>query len=332
MTEENGDRDLTLQKEHVQRVIPNISLILTTCAACIGGAFQCGYNISIVNSPTTYVMRFINQTWMERYNTEISEQLLTLFWSIIVSVFTVGGLVGSCVGGPLSIKYGRKGALLINNIFALLAAVSVGISYFSHFFELLIVARFLSGINAGVGMCVQILYLTEIAPRALRGALAMSTSIFLTGGIFIGQVVGLQELLGREEYWPILLSTTCIPAIVQLLTLPWFPESPRYLLIDKGNESACDKALKQLHGVNKYVKEKADIEKERLEALGVKPKKPWELFLDQRLRWQLLTIIVLNIFHQLNGINAVWLKTILVSCVFSHKITLIMAVFARQHL
>ncbi|KAL2092278.1 hypothetical protein ACEWY4_012076 [Coilia grayii] len=254
-------------------------------------------------------MRFINQTWMERYNTEISEQLLTLFWSIIVSVFTIGGLVGSCVGGPLSIKYGRKGALLINNIFALLAAVSVGISYFSHFFELLIVARFLSGINAGVGMCVQILYLTEIAPRALRGALAMSTSIFLTGGIFIGQVVGLQELLGREEYWPILLSTTCIPAAAQLLTLPWFPESPRYLLIDKGNESACDKALKQLHGVNKYVKEKADIEKERLEALGVKPKKPWELFLDQRLRWQLLTIIVLNIFHQLNGINAIYFYT-----------------------
>lgn len=70
-------------------------------------------------------------------------------------------------------------------------------------------------------------------------------------------------------------------------------------------------ALKQLHGADKYHGEKADIEKERVDALGVRPKKPWELFLDKSLRWQLITIIVLNIFQQLNGINAVWLKLIL---------------------
>lgn len=54
-----------------------------------------------------HVMTFINQTWTERYNTEISEQLLTFLWSIIVSIFTIGGLVGSLVGGTLAIKYGR---------------------------------------------------------------------------------------------------------------------------------------------------------------------------------------------------------------------------------
>lgn len=50
-----------------------------------------------------------------------------------------------------------------------------------------------------------------------------------------------RELLGREEYWPILLASTCIPAFLQLLILPWFPESPRYLLIDKGDEEGCKK-------------------------------------------------------------------------------------------
>lgn len=180
---------MALQEEHGHRVIPSTPLILTACATCIGGAFQAGYNISIVNAPTTYVMTFINQTWTERYESAISEELLTLFWSIIVSIFTLGGLVGSWVGGTLAIKYGRKGALLLNNIFALLAAAFFGISYFSRTFELLIVARFLSGINGGVAMCVQFLYLSEIAPRALRGALAMSASISLTLGIFIAQRV-----------------------------------------------------------------------------------------------------------------------------------------------
>ncbi|XP_041957751.1 solute carrier family 2, facilitated glucose transporter member 11b isoform X1 [Alosa sapidissima] len=311
-SKENGDMMETepllrdIKEKHVQVESLSRTLVLAACASCIGGTFQYGFNISVVNAPTKYVMTFINQTWMERYDTEISEQRLTLLWSVIVSIFTIGGLVGSYVGGALSIKYGRKGTLMMNNIFALLAAFFMGISQTTHLFELLIIGRFLIGINAGIGSCVQSLYLGEIAPRALRGAMAMGTSVFITGGIFVGQVVGLRELLGGEEYWPLLLSTTCIPAAMQLLLLPWFPESPRYLLIDKGDERACDEALKQLHGADQYHGEKADIERERLDALGVKPKKPWELFLDQSLRWQLLTIIILNMFQQLNGINAIY--------------------------
>lgn len=64
-------------------------------------------------------------------------------------------------------------------------------------------------------------------------------------------------------------------------------------------------ALKQLHGAEKYHGEKADMERERVNAVGIKPKKPWELFSDRSLRWQLTTIILINIFQQLNGINAV---------------------------
>lgn len=53
------------------------------------------------------VQNFINQTWTERYNTEISTQMLTLLWSTIVSIFTLGGLVGASVGGTLAIRFGR---------------------------------------------------------------------------------------------------------------------------------------------------------------------------------------------------------------------------------
>ncbi|XP_028851761.1 solute carrier family 2, facilitated glucose transporter member 11b isoform X2 [Denticeps clupeoides] len=299
----NSGRD---EAPDLPRKVPSKSLLLAVWAACIGGTFQYGYNISIINAPTTAIQKFINQTWTERYNTDISKQVLTLFWSTIVSIFTIGGLVGSSVGGTLAIRYGRKGTLLINNIFALLAAVLMGTSYPTGLFELLIAGRFLTGVNAGIALCVQPLYLGEIAPRALRGAMAMGTSIFITGGILTGQVIGLDELLGRDDYWPILLSTTCIPAVLQLLILPWFPESPRFLLIDRGDDQACNQALKQLHGVDKYSQEREDIERERLSAMGVKPKKPWELFGDRSLRWQLITVILLGVFQQLNGINAIY--------------------------
>ncbi|KAM4616817.1 solute carrier family 2, facilitated glucose transporter member 11b isoform 2-T2 [Polymixia lowei] len=285
---------------------PNKSLLLAACAACIGGTFQYGYNVSIINAPTKSIQNFINQTWLERYQTDISEQALTLLWSTIVSMFTLGGFVGTYIGGTLSIKIGRKGTLLANNSFAIIAALLMGLSQHTEKFELLIVGRFLIGVNAGIAICVQPLYLGEIAPTAVRGAMVMATSIFLTGGILTGQVIGLNELLGKEEYWPILLSTTCIPAFLQLLILPHFPESPRYLLIDKEDDEGCKNALKQLHGEDSFHSEREEMEKERIVAIGVQAKKPWELFTDHSLRWQLLTIILLNSVQQLNGINAIY--------------------------
>lgn len=45
---------------------------------------------------------------------------------------------------------------------------------------------------SGIALCVQPLYLGEIAPTALRGATGMGTSVFITGGILTGQVMGLK--------------------------------------------------------------------------------------------------------------------------------------------
>uniref|UniRef100_H3BZ16 Solute carrier family 2 member 11b n=1 Tax=Tetraodon nigroviridis TaxID=99883 RepID=H3BZ16_TETNG len=295
-----------LQRHNAKRSgVPNKVLLLAGCAACVGGTFQYGYNISVINAPTKYVQDFVNQTWFERYNSVISESGLTLIWSTIVSIFTIGGLIGVTVGGTLSVKMGRKGTLLTNNIFALTGSLMMGFSYTTRSFELLIVGRLLIGINSGIGLCVQPLYLGEIAPTALRGAMGMGTSIFITAGILLGQVVGLREVLGREEYWPILLSTTCIPALLQLVMLPWFPESPRYLFIDRGEEEASKKALRQLHG-RAWNQEWEDILKEKDNLEGFCAKKPWELLKDRSLRWQLLTIVLLNSAQQLNGINAIY--------------------------
>jgi len=41
--------------------------------------------------------------------------------------------------------------------------------------------------------------------------------------------------------WPIMLGLTGIPAAIQLLLLPFFPESPRYMLIQKGDEKTARK-------------------------------------------------------------------------------------------
>lgn len=64
-------------------------------------------------------------------------------------------------------------------------------------------------------------------------------------------------------------------------------------------------ALKQLHGRAYCDDELKEIEKERINLAGLKTRKPWELLTDRSVRWQLLTILLLNAAQQLNGINAV---------------------------
>lgn len=63
-------------------------------------------------------------------------------------------------------------------------------------------------------------------------------------------------------------------------------------------------ALRLLHGTASD-REWDNIKEERNNAAGVQAKSPWELFTDRTIRWQLLTIVLLNTAQQLNGINAV---------------------------
>lgn len=41
--------------------------------------------------------------------------------------------------------------------------------------------------------------------------------------------------MGTEELWPYLLALSGVPAVLQFVTLQFFPEAPRYLYIDKGD-------------------------------------------------------------------------------------------------
>ncbi|NXL61111.1 GTR11 protein, partial [Chordeiles acutipennis] len=206
----------------------------------IGGTFQYGYNIAIINAPTSYIQTFMNETWLERTGVPLESNVILLLWSFTVSAYPLGGLTGAVVAGPMAIMLGRKMSLLLNNAFVIIAAVLSGFSRMAKSFEMIMLSRFFTGVNAGMAtMNVQPMYLAESAPKKLRGAVALTSASFTALGLVLGQIVGLRELLGGEESWPFLLASNAVPALIQLTSLPWFPESPRYLLIDRGDTESC---------------------------------------------------------------------------------------------
>ncbi|XP_033182694.1 solute carrier family 2, facilitated glucose transporter member 11-like [Anabas testudineus] len=284
-------------------------LALTICSAAIGGTFQYGYNISIINAPTLYIQAFINDTYVERRGTTLDTPQVTLLWTIVVSAFSLGGLLGALLAGPMAVHFGRKNSLLLNNFFLFVGAVLVLTCKLAKSFEMIILSRFLVGMNSGVSMNIQPMYFGESAPKHLRGAVTFSSAVFTAFGIFLGQVVGLTEVLGAEPFWPYLLSSNAVPALIQLLTLPWFPESPRYLLIDRGDREACVQALGRFRGGEAPILEMEEMlqEQQQQQSAAVNSgsaafaKTPWALFKDCDMRSQLRTVMVASSAMMLCG-------------------------------
>ncbi|XP_028262295.1 solute carrier family 2, facilitated glucose transporter member 11 [Parambassis ranga] len=284
----------------------SLTLVLMVASAAIGGTLQYGYNLAIMNAPTTYIQTFINETFWERWNIQLEDYQVTLVWTIIVSIFSLGGLAGALIAGPMTIRFGRKKCLLLNNIFLMSAALLALTSRTARSFEMIIISRVLVGINAGISMNVQPMYFGESAPKHLRGAISLSSAVFTAFGVVLGQVVGLREILGSEPCWQYLLASNAIPGLIQLMTLPWFPESPRYLLIDRGDKVACINALRRLRGCEVQSTELDEILQEQAETKGMRPSRPWELFTDQSVRWQLISVIIISSAMQLCGNDSIY--------------------------
>ncbi|XP_067911344.1 solute carrier family 2, facilitated glucose transporter member 11-like isoform X2 [Heterodontus francisci] len=229
-----------------------------------------------------------------------------LLWSFIVSVYPIGGFVGAQFAAFLTVKYGRKKSLLCNDILAIVGALIMGFSKMARSFEMIVVGRFLYGINVGIGIVAHGLYLGEIAPKELRGAVCMTRAVFTAFGKWMGLVVGLRQILGDESTWHLLLAFSGLPALIQLITLPWFPESPRYLLMERGNRALCIDALQRLWGSGDFTEEVKDMMAEKAQMQGESKKNLIQLFRDKMIRCQLLTGMAVSVGMQLCGINIIY--------------------------
>uniref|UniRef100_A0A8D2JDZ1 Solute carrier family 2, facilitated glucose transporter member 5 n=1 Tax=Varanus komodoensis TaxID=61221 RepID=A0A8D2JDZ1_VARKO len=253
----------------------------------------------------THIKRFINDTWMDRYGFPLPQETIVLLWSSIVSVYGLGGLLGSVCCGYLTAKYRKKKCQMLTNGIMLTAALSMGFSKRARSFEMIFLGRLLYGIGIGFAFNIHPQYVGEISPKKLRGFTNATVAVFLTLGKVAGQIIGLGELLGNESSWPLLLAFSALTAVVQLVMLPCFPDSPSYLLIQKGNEEAFLKAIKQLWGEGDHQAEIEDLKKEKAAMPSTKHLRVLEVIQAQSLRWQLYVMITVMTTLQLCGINAV---------------------------
>ncbi|XP_044577738.1 glucose transporter type 1 isoform X2 [Cotesia glomerata] len=274
--------------------------------AAVFGMLQFGYNTGVINAPQGNIANFMKDVYKDRYGEDMPDYYVKNLYSVAVSIFAIGGMIGGFSGGIIANRFGRKGGLLLNNVLGIVGACLMGFTKAAHSYEMLFLGRLIIGINCGLNTSLVPMYISEIAPLNLRGGLGTVNQLAVTIGLLISQVLGIEQILGTNDRWPVLLGLAVIPPIAQLLLLPICPESPRYLLITKQWEEEARRALRKLRASNQV---EEDIEEMRAEERAQQAESTismGELICSPTLRAPLVIGVVMQLSQQLSGINAVF--------------------------
>lgn len=270
------------------------------------GMFQFGYNTGVINSPQENIERFIREVYKGRNGEEMGKEEATRLFSVAVSLFAIGGMLGGFSGGVVADKLGRKRGMWFNNILGLLGAGFMGFAEGAGSYEMLFVGRFLIGVNCGLNTSLCPLYVSEIAPVNLRGGLGTVNQLGVATGLVLSQVLGIETVLGSDSTWHVLLLLSGVGSILQGIFLPFCPESPRYLLITKQDEDTARTALIKLRATNQiedFLEEMRQEERAERSETKITMK---QLIFSPTLRAPLIVGIVLHLSQQFSGINAVF--------------------------
>lgn len=282
------------------------NLVWAVLASALGSSFQHGYNGGVVNAPEKLIGQFINDTYQRRHGGQVAtDAQVDLIFSIIVSIFCIGGCIGALMTAIVADRLGRKEGLFYNNVLVLIACPIMASARSFSSYELLIVGRLLIGINAGLNAGLAPLYLNEISPRNLRGALGTIYQLVITSSILLSNVFGLPGIFGTSELWPFLFVVPLLPAAFMLSALPHCCESPKHLLLNQGRELQAQQALAWFRQTGEIQDEMDELRAEN-ERSKLSPAISLSEMLNQEsLRKPLTISVFIMLSQQFSGINAV---------------------------
>ncbi|GMM27838.1 hypothetical protein DAMA08_005540 [Martiniozyma asiatica (nom. inval.)] len=152
--------------------------------------------------------------------------------SLITSILSAGTFFGSIFAGDLSDFYGRRFTIITG---CLVFLVGVVLQTASSTIALLAVGRVIAGFGIGFVSSVIILYMSEIAPKKVRGTIVSGYQFCVTIGLLLASCVdyGTQNYTNSGSY-RIPIALQMLWAIILSGGLFFLPESPRYF-VKKGN-------------------------------------------------------------------------------------------------
>ncbi|KAA3474591.1 plastidic glucose transporter 4 isoform X1 [Gossypium australe] len=268
--------------------------------ACLG-AILFGYHLGVVNGALDYLSKDLGiaQNAVMQGIGFTSYNSVTLIWiGWVVSTLLAAAAVGSFTGGALADKFGRTRTFQLDAIPLIIGAVLTAIA---QNVQTMIIGRLLAGIGIGITSAIVPLYISEISPTDIRGALGSVNQLFICIGILAALVAGL-PLSRSPVWWRGMFGLAVIPSILLALGMTYSPESPRWLF-QQGKISEAEKSIGTLYG-----KERVPEVMYELRTAGqgsTEPEAGWIDLFSKRY-WKVVSVgAALFFFQQFAGINAV---------------------------
>ncbi|KAJ4187511.1 hypothetical protein NW767_000017 [Fusarium falciforme] len=284
------------------------------CAATASfAACTIGYDSAFIGT-TLALPSFVDEFNFASY----SAGKLALLKQNIVSVYQAGAFFGSLFAYGSSYFLGRRYSLILFSLIFMLGAGMMLGANADRGLGLIIGGRVLAGI--GVGGCSNMtpIYISELAPPAVRGRLVGLYELGWQAGGLVGFWInyGINKHMPfspgvNEKVWLIPFAVQLIPAGLLLVGALFIPESPRWLFSkgrrDKAIENLC--WMRNLSQDHIYIVEEinfidSDIERYHND-VGAGFWKPFAALKEKKVQWRFLLGGLLFVFQNGSGINAI---------------------------
>ncbi|CBF85763.1 hypothetical protein AN1889.2 [Aspergillus nidulans FGSC A4] len=166
--------------------------------------------------------------------------------STVTAIYNVGCFLGAVsatyAGGKLGRKRSAIPGIAIMTIGAILQTTSYSVPH-------IIVGRIVSGIGNSINSSTVSVWQSETAPARLKGKLVILQNALLLVGFSMSNwiIYGLAFANGPAA-WRFPLAFQLVFIIIMIyLVIPWLPESPRWLIMNKRDKEAL-KILSDIEG------------------------------------------------------------------------------------
>lgn len=275
----------------------NRVLLRSVCAGALGGLLF-GFDTAVI-AGTTHALT-------------LQFGLSPLQLGFTVSIALWGTVLGALVSGPIGQSVGSRATLRFLAVLYIVSALGCAIAWN---WSALVVARFIGGIAIGGSSVLGPVYIAELAPPSLRGRMVGMFQINIVGGILLAYLSNF--LIARMQFgaaeWRWEFGVCAFPSLLFFLMLFGIPHSSRWL-VTKGR---MKEALETLSVVG-VADPEAEL-KRISDATQIEDVSRQEPLFRWRYRIPIVLAILLALFNQLSGINAVlyYLNDIFASAGFS---------------
>lgn len=224
-------------------------------------------------------------------------QLNVFEHGLTVSIALIGTVVGALFGGIPTDKLGRRKTLFWIAVLYFVSALGAAIApeWYSFLFF-----RLIGGFGVGASSVTAPMYISEVAPASHRGKLVALFQANVVFGILVAYLSNYLLQDAGPNAWRWMLGMEVFPALFFLIAILYVPESPRWLIVNKGLVKEAEEIFAAVDPETAKNEVKAVLD-DHAKSRSLKE----ENLFSKKHQVPVTLAILFAVFNQVSGINAI---------------------------